>query len=58
VATLELRLDALTELLESPHLALEAAALLEQLPPQLDKARAGREEGSGNADDAIRASWG
>ncbi|KAI8469891.1 MAG: muts domain V-domain-containing protein [Monoraphidium minutum] len=37
VATLRLRLDALTELLESPHLALEAAALLEQLPPRLDK---------------------
>lgn len=37
MATLQLRLDALNELLESPHLALEAAGLLEQLPPQLDK---------------------
>jgi hypothetical protein len=39
VATIEARLDALTELLESPHLALELAGHLEGLPPQLDKAQ-------------------
>jgi hypothetical protein len=58
VPTLELRLDALQELLESPHLALEAAALLETLPPNLDKARregrgwpgaGGRQRGKGQA---------
>jgi len=39
VPTIQLRLDALTELLESPHLALELAAVMEQLPPNMDKVR-------------------
>ncbi|KAF8065536.1 wdr82 [Scenedesmus sp. PABB004] len=37
VATLELRLDSVQELLESPHLTLELSALLETLPKDLDK---------------------
>ncbi len=38
VATLEMRLDAVQELLESPHLSLQLVELLEQrLPKNLDK---------------------
>ena len=33
------RQDALQELLESPHLSLELAALMDQLPSHLDKVR-------------------
>ncbi len=40
--TIQLRLDALTELLESPHLALELASLMEQLPANMDKVLLGR----------------
>eukprot|EP00878_Enallax_costatus_P017833 GHUV01018739.1.p1 GENE.GHUV01018739.1~~GHUV01018739.1.p1 ORF type:complete len:305 (+),score=89.73 GHUV01018739.1:1078-1992(+) len=37
ITTLELRLDSLQELLESPHLTLELTSLMETLPKNLDK---------------------
>eukprot|EP00775_Hariotina_reticulata_P012444 gene12444-12581_t len=37
INTLQLRLDSLQELLESPHLALELASMMQTLPKQLDK---------------------
>ncbi|KAF6261419.1 muts domain V-domain-containing protein [Scenedesmus sp. NREL 46B-D3] len=38
ITTLELRLDSLQELLESPHLTLELISLIDTLPKNLDKA--------------------
>uniref|UniRef100_A0A383WQ55 DNA mismatch repair proteins mutS family domain-containing protein n=1 Tax=Tetradesmus obliquus TaxID=3088 RepID=A0A383WQ55_TETOB len=37
ITTLELRLDSLQELLESPHLTLELVSLIDTLPKNLDK---------------------